>query len=536
MSIMSLEEASKKEVQKQNGNLNYGSVNMLRDYQKEKITNPIMRLQSNPDSGFIHIINGPAGSGKTTATVVGLSENINAWEKGYDANINNKIGNPFYFTQVCPPVDPIKQVVSGEPFYDSMKHIRATTKREDIVINMPKKYYNDLEKTAPDKIKRLEELNIEFVFTENQAKLKHYIEDGKYTNLLVISLFSTKTLITGETLYWHRKLLGKKLDDGSRIFAGDEFHWGTGSSNKPNYTENTENNENTYSDVTLNAIKSLFPYYDVIIGMSATSTVEQLGLIDSALFKHCSTIPKECVKDYQKTFSLNYVDFSMFTTSKKWDDETASVALQQAIHVVDKERFYMDSKYNMNVNSTGLVYTNVTTKKGKCTNIAQLKKIVRKWSKDKEKKPYCKQILFYDSKNKAVVYNGSKFKQVGNSLTDCIDDIEAGKYILVVCVNSATVGVDCKAWTYEFYFRPINKVERFLSEKQRIFRCIRFNNKCNDFPYNSITEYEQSEDFKQDILNRMNTAKIYFCDISDNRIEEINRQIDESAYILKRAA
>tara|TARA_Y100000593_G_C4285886_1_gene325422 strand:- start:65 stop:1699 length:1635 start_codon:yes stop_codon:yes gene_type:complete len=544
---MSLEEVSKKEVQQQNGNFDYGSMNMLRDYQEEKIILPIMRLQSNPNSDIINIIDGPAGSGKTTATIIGLATNINFWEKGFDTNIKNKIGNPFYFTQVCPSVDPLKQLILGQPFYESMVHIRATTKREDIVINLPKKYYKDLEKTAPDKIKRLKELGVEFSFAEKQAELQYHIDKGKYTRLLVISIFSTKTLITGETLYWHRKLLGKKLDDGSRIFVGDEFHWGTGSSNKPNYEENTENNENTYSDVTLNVIKSLFPYYDVIIGMSATCTVEQLGLIDSDLFKHCSTVPKEDVKDYQKTFSLNYVDFSMFTTAKRWDDETASVALFKAVNKVKMNRFYMDKTHNMVVNSTGLVYTNVATKKrrysgkeyrkkSRCTDIAQLKKIVRKWSKDKEIKPYCEQILFYDSKDKAVVYDGRKFKKVGNSLTDCISDIEDGKYLLVVCVNSATVGVDCKAWTYEFYFRPINKEQRFLSEKQRVYRCIRFNNTCYDFPYKSITEYEESENFNQDVLDRMNTAEIYFCDISDDRIEEINSQIDRSAYILKRAA
>jgi hypothetical protein len=510
---------------------------MLRDYQKEKITNPIMRLQGNPDGEFIHIINGPAGSGKTTATVIGLFENIKAWETGFDTNINNKIENPFYFTQVCPSVDPLKQVVSGDPFYDSMLFIKDTTKREDIIINIPKKYHQDLEKTAPDKIKRLEDIGVEFSFTDTagQVELQYHIEKGNYIRPLVISIFSTKILTMEKTLDRHKILLGEKLDDGSRIFAGDEFHWGTGSSNEPNYEENTENNESSYSDKTLTAIRSLFPYYDVIIGMSATSTVEQLGLIDSDLFKHCSTIPKECVQDYQKTFSLNYVDFSLFSVSERWDDETADLALRKAFNRVDNCRFYMHIKHGMNVNSTGLVYTNVATTNGKCTNITQLKKLVKKMSKDKDYKDYSKQILFYDSKNKAVVLKGNKFEKVGNSLTDCISDIEAGKYLLVVCVNSATVGVDCKAWTYEFYFRPINKIEKFLSELQRIYRCIRFNNKCKDFPYNSITEYEQSEDFNQDILNRMNTAEIYFCNISDARGEEIYRQIDKSSYILKRA-
>ena len=43
MSIMSLEEASKKEVQQQNGNFNLRSICiMLRSYQQEKITDPII--------------------------------------------------------------------------------------------------------------------------------------------------------------------------------------------------------------------------------------------------------------------------------------------------------------------------------------------------------------------------------------------------------------------------------------------------------------------------------------------------------------
>ena len=77
MSIMSLEEASKKEVQQQNGNFNLRSICiMLRPYQQEKITDPIMKLQGSPVSGKINIIEGPAAAGKTTAIVLGLNQSI----------------------------------------------------------------------------------------------------------------------------------------------------------------------------------------------------------------------------------------------------------------------------------------------------------------------------------------------------------------------------------------------------------------------------------------------------------------------------
>ena len=49
-------------------------------------------------------------------------------------------------------------------------------------------------------------------------------------------------------------------------------------------------------------------------------------------------------------------------------------------------------------------------------------------------------------------------------------------------------------------------------------------------------EYEESEDYNSDILYQINTAEIYFCNISADRIEALNRQLDDDAYILKRVA
>ena len=138
---MSLEEASKKEVQQQNGNFNLRSICiMLRSYQQEKITDPIMKLQGSPVSGKINIIEGPAAAGKTTAIVLGLPQSISLVENLHSKNIEN----PFYFTQICPTVDPLLKTICDEPFYNALVDIQTKTKRKDIVIVIPKAYHVNL--------------------------------------------------------------------------------------------------------------------------------------------------------------------------------------------------------------------------------------------------------------------------------------------------------------------------------------------------------------------------------------------------------
>ena len=531
MSIMSLEEASKKEVQQQNGNFNLRSICiMLRPYQQEKITDPIMKLQGSPVSGKINIIEGPAAAGKTTAIVLGLNQSISLVENLHSEDIEN----PFYFTQICPTVDPLLKTICDEPFYNALVDIQTKTKRKDIVIVIPKAYYVNLGRKFSNQIERIKDLGVEFVFAQDMLDLKERINDGEYTRPLVMTFFAASALIQKKTLYAHKKLTGIKTGDGSRLLMIDEGQLRISSSDGKRYEHNTENPEDSYSDVTLKAIETLDKNYDVRIGLSATISAEQRGEIDSPIFNLISTIPKRDVQDYQKTFDLNYTEFSRFPTDRRWTDDEAESALWEAYYKMFTKRNYMDSTYNMNVNSTGIVYTNVSF--GKCTDIKLLKKIVRRWYRDEDTRHLCKQILFYDSKDKAVVYNGNKFVEVGKSLNDCIPDIEAGKYLLTVCVNSAVVGVDIHSWTTQFYFRPINKDERFLTELQRIYRCIRFNDTCLDFPYKSVKEYEESEDYNSDILYQMNTAEIYFCNISADRTEALNRQLDKDAYILKRVA
>ena len=120
-----------------------------------------------------------------------------------------------------------------------------------------------------------------------------------------------------------------------------------------------------------------------------------------------------------------------------------------------------------------------------------------------------------------------------NDITDRLIKLHQQKFEL----DKKILDVDIEFSNINHFIKEENNIDIFdLVVNSEVREKYKYLDKLNEVGLVSVKEYEESEDYNSDILYQMNTAEIYFCNISADRTEALNRQLDKDAYILKRAA